>query len=205
MLSLFFIGAAFFASETRAGNLPDSIPKGWRSDSINSRDVVIGTDTVVKRSGKASGFIRRDPTPSYGTGTIMQTIAADAYRNKRVRLTVYIKSKEVESALLHMRVDGPDTTVAFGNTMANIITDTRDWTLYQITLDVPEESRNIIISAALIGQGIFWMDDCKLEIVDRSIPSDDLIASGAVKSSAWLLRMKYQPNPSAINFNFEDQ
>lgn len=205
MLSLFFLGAVIFASETRAGNLPDSIPRGWRAASDNSPDVVIGTDKTIMRTGKASGFVERVPNPVYGAGSILQYIRADPYRNKRVRLTVYIKSKEVERAYLYMRVDGPDTSVAFANTWAKLIEETIDWTMFNITLDVPEESRNIRIGATLLGQGTIWLDDCKLEIVDKSIPSDDFIVTGRVKSGTKNGKVNYLTNATAMNLDFEDQ
>lgn len=205
MLGLFFIGAVIFASETRAGNLPDSIPKGWRSDSINSKDVVIGTDKTIMRTGKASGFVQREPNPSYGAGSLLQFIDANPYRNKRVRFTMYIKSKEVESAYLFMSVDGLDTSVAYANTYTKLIEETIDWTMFNITLDVPEESRNIRIGASLLGQGTIWLDDCKLEVVDRSIPSDDVFTSGKVKSGTKIRKVNYLPNATAMNLDFEDQ
>lgn len=205
MLGLFFIEAVIFASETRAGNLPDSIPKGWRTDSINSPDVVLGTDKTVMRSGKASGFAERAPNPVYGAGSIIQSIAADPYRNKRVRLTVFIKSKEVEGAYVYMSVDGLDTSVAYANTYSKLIEETIDWTMFNITLDVPEESRNIRIGATLLGQGTIWLDDCKLEIVDKSVPSDDIVSTGRIKSGTKIRKVNYLPNATAINLDFEDQ
>ena len=206
MLGLFFIGAVIFASETRAGNLPDSIPKGWRSDSINSKDVVIGTDKTIMRTGKASGFVQREPNPSYGAGSLLQFIDANPYRNKRVRFTMYIKSKEVESAYLWMRVDGPDTSVAFANTWAKLIIESIDWTAYQITLDVPVESVSIFFGAMLMEDGTLWLDDFRLDIVDESVPSDDVLAKRPVGEAKQKIQKRdYLPNAEAMNLDFENK
>ena len=88
---LFFMGAAFITTNASAANLPDSVPKGWRMATSSTPDIVMGTDTTIKHGGKASGFIQRAPSPAYGFGNMLQYIAADAYVNKRVRLTAFLK------------------------------------------------------------------------------------------------------------------
>lgn len=200
------MGTSFTMIETKACNLPDSVPKGWRAYAYNSPDIVIGTDTIVKHNGKASGFLQIPQSVVLCTGQMIQSIAADPYRKKRVRLTVYLKSKEVEAGFIFMRVDGPDSAVAFANTLNEPIEETIDWTLYHITLDVLEESRNINFGAVLKGQGILWVDDFSLEVVDRSIPSDDKVATGLMLIKGWKVPKKnYLPNPVSMNLGFEDR
>lgn len=64
------MGSVFIAIETKAAALPDSVPKGWRASVINPPEVDIGTDTMVKHSGKASGFIQHAPTPIFARYTM---------------------------------------------------------------------------------------------------------------------------------------
>lgn len=202
---LFFMGAVFFTIETRASELQDSIPLGWRKSLSSSADVVIGTDTTVKHGGKTCAFLQRIPNPSYSAGSLLQSIIADPYRNKRVRMSVYVKSKDVETGFLYMRVDGPDTSLTFANNKIRPIEETTDWILYQITLDVPEEGVNIDFGAALMGQGTLWVDDYSLEIVDRSVPSDDMAAKGTLQRTGIKNPKRiYQPNAKAMNLGFED-
>ena len=204
---LFFMGAAFTTIETRGDSLPDSIPKGWRYYSNNASDIVIGTDTSVRHSGKASGFIQRPFAlkPSTGNVTMMQLIAADPYRNKRVRLTFYARSEGVESgAYFSFQADGKDTILAYANTAGNMIQETNEWTMYHITLDVPEAAINMEFGVQMIpGQGTIWVDDFNLEAVDQNIPSDDWVAPRKLRMA--VPKWKFQPNTKAMNLGFEDR
>ena len=143
--------------------------------------------------------------PSTGNATMIQSIAADAFRNKRVKLTVYARSKEVETgAYFYFKVDGPDTELAFANTAVELIEETTDWTLYHITLDVPEAAINMDFGVVMLpGQGTLWMDDFNLEVVDKSIPSDAWVARGKLRNP--VTKKNYQPNAKAMNLGFEDK
>lgn len=204
---LFFMGAAFTTIETRGNSLPDSIPKGWRYYSNNATDIVIGTDTSVRYSGKASGFIQRPLAlkPSTGNVGMLQSIDPGPYRNQRVKLTVYAKSKEVESgALFYFRVDGTDSILPYATTGGNMISETTDWTLYHITLDVPEAAINMEFGVQMIsGQGTIWVDDFNLEVVDNSIPSDAMAIRGQSKNPG--TRKLSLQNAIAMNLGFEDR
>lgn len=201
---ILFTGIAFMTTETKAGILFDSIPNGWRTLAFTPPDALVGTDTTVKHSGKASGFLQLPPMSLGRSASMAQGIAADPYRNKRVRLTVYVKSNEVGYAFLYMRVDGPDTSVSFANTFGQPVLETTEWTQYHITLDVPEESSSISFGAVLNGQGILWVDDYNLEVVDRSVPSDDFFSKGRLNSGKKDPKRTYHPNLTAINLGFED-
>ena len=202
---LFFMVTSFITIETKACNLPDSVPKGWGASYSYQSDVIIGIDTVIKHSGKASAFIERDPSPSDGTWFIYQSIAADIYRNKRVRFSVYVKSKEAEYVNLWFKAEGSEYVLAFANnfTLNTPIEGTTDWTMYHITLDIPQESIMVQFGVMLCGQGKLWADDCKLEIVDNSVPSDDVVVKGLAPN----VKLPKKTNPSypiATNLGFED-
>lgn len=207
LFSIFCMGTVFNLTITSAANLPDSVPKGWRTGSGNPPDIVIGTDTLIRHSGKSSGFLQRALalTPSTGNVTLMQSIAADAYRNKRVRLTVYARSKEVESgAFFYFRVDGEDTVFAYKNTAVDLIRETTEWGLYNITLDVPEAAVAMDFGVVMSpGQGTIWMDDFNLEVVDNLIPS----GAGAIRGQSKNPGTKKHsiPNAKAMNLGFEDR
>lgn len=201
---ILFLSVNFITTKTRAGNLPDSIPNGWRAGNRNGQDIVLGTDLLIKHTGRSSGFIKRDPKPVPANGVMMQSIVADQYRNKRVRLSVYLKSEDVQSAHIFFTVQSPDSAIAYANTRNEAIHETTDWTLCQLTLDIPGNSRNMDFGVILFGQGVIWVDDCKLEIVDVSGPSDDMIAKGLVKKQK-LTEQNSRLNSVARNLDFEDQ
>ena len=207
---IFFIGAAIITTAAKGNNLPDTIPKGWRAGLNNAPDIVIGTDTLVKHSGKASGFMQRSLSLKLlpGSANLLQSIAAEPYRNKRVRLSVYLKTNEIEftsgrGPFLYFRVDGQDSILTFANTVRNLIVETTDWTMYHITLDVPETSVNLDFGVVLMCQGTIWIDDYNLEVVDQSIPSDDWVAPNKMKGA--VTKKNYQPNAIAMNLGFEDR
>lgn len=211
---LFFMGAAFISMNTSAGDLPDSVPKGWHRSASSTPDIVMGTDTTIKHSGKASGFIQRAPSPVYGFGNMLQYIAADAYVNKRVRLTAFLKTEDAELAFLWVRVDGIvdgyDTAFTFASTQNESpmnegpMQETSDWTRFDLTLDVLKNSYSIIIGAFLKGQGKLWMDDFTLEIVDQSVPSNDLITNGIFKMRRSSIKKDHRRLFPAINLDFEE-
>lgn len=200
----FIMGSTLITIKTSGTNLCDSVPKGWQTRGKILPDVVIGNDTVIKHTGRASGFLYRAPSPTYAQFAILQRVSADAYRNKRVRLTAYAKSKDVERAIINFMAVSADTILSFANTFSGPIQETTDWTMYSVTIDVPQESINIEFDLIFMGQGSVWIDDYNLEIVDNSIPSDDIIVKGLMKKHGFGKRM-YPPNSCAMNLGFEDQ
>ena len=183
--------------------LTDSIPKGWRTPPNKDPDVEIGTDTLIKHSGKASAFIYRSPSGSGGTGGLAQVIEAVPYLGKRVRWSVYAKSKDVQRAIFYMRVDGKETSLVFANTINNPVEETTDWAVYQITLDVPDEAVSIVFGSLLVNRGTLWIDDCKLEVVDKTVPSDNTLTEQ--QKTVKFATKNYLPNKIAINLGFEER
>ena len=207
LFMIFFMGAVMITTAARGNNLPDSIPKGWKAPVNKPPDLIIGIDTTVKHSGKASGIIQRPLAlkPSTGHVIMMQSIVADGFRNKRVRLTVFARSKEVESgAYFFFQANGTDTILTYANTGSNMIYETNEWTRYQITLDVPEAAVKMEFGVKMApGQGTIWVDDFNLEVVDQNIPSDDWVVPRKLRMA--VTKWKYQPNTKAMNLGFEDR
>jgi hypothetical protein len=202
---IFWVTATLNTVETRAAIFSDSIPTGWRGSINNLPEVIMGIDTTVKHSGKASGFVQCRPLIKSGFGSLMQSVAADEYRNKRVRLTVYVKTKDAELVQIFMSVHSSDSAIAYGNSLNESLHENSDWTLCHVTLDIPENSRNIDFGVVLTGQGTVWVDDYKLEIVDDSVPSDDRMIKGlTAKRKLPKPNMTVQLNPKPMNLGFED-
>src|SRR5687767_466010 len=93
------------------------IPQGWHSAGSHPKDYEMSIDRDTLHSGKASASLKSIVPKPGGFGTLMQSFKADAFRGKRVRMTGYVRSKEVsEWGGLWMRVDGPnDEMLAFDN------------------------------------------------------------------------------------------
>jgi hypothetical protein len=146
-------------------------PKGWHPAGSHPKDYDMSIDRDLAHSGKASASLKSIVSKTGGFGTLMQTFQADAFRGKRVRMSGYVRSKEVsEWAGLWMRVDGSGTEMlAFDNMHERPIKKTTDWAKYEIVLDVPESSEAIAFGFLLNGEGQVWMDDLKFEVVDKTV------------------------------------
>lgn len=151
-------------------------PEGWFKAGSNPDDYEMGVDHKNFHSGQASGFIKANTHSPRGFGTLMQMFQANMYRGKRVRMSGYVKAKQIiEWAGLWMRVDGPDgKSMSFDNMQNRSIKGTSDWTKYKIVLDVPKKSVHIAFGILLRGKGQAWIDDLKFEVVGRDIPTTDL-------------------------------
>lgn len=195
---------ACLMTSTEARELYDSIPRGWRAGNKTGPDFILGTDTVIKHSGKASAFIQREGAMDNESGVIMQSVAAEPYLNKRVRYSVYMRSSEVQSAYIFFAVHSSDSAIAYANNRPQALEGNTGWTLCQLTLDIPGNSRNLDFGVILGGNGKLWADDGKLEIVDASVVSNDLMATGQVRKQK-LPPGKYPFNREPINLEFEQR
>jgi hypothetical protein len=155
---------------------------GWRASGSHPQDYEMGTDAQVRRSGKASGFIKSKPSQQAGFGTWMQNIKADDYRGKRLRLSGFVKVEKVEeSAHLWMRVDGAQgELLSFDNMDNRPISGTTNWKRHDIVLDVPANAFMIAFGLLLAGKGQAWFDDLTLEEVGQDVASTDVYASRPV-------------------------
>ena len=149
-------------------------PAGWRGQS--SVYHLIGTDTEVKHGGNASLFIKSKHTEDRNIATgIYQTIKADAYRGKRIKLTGYVKgSVAFGLAYPWMRVNAEHDAgeiLSFDNRLGEGFFVRPDWNQFSIVLDVPEASGTVILGFQLNGRGHVWLDDWQIEIVGKDIHS----------------------------------
>lgn len=108
-------------------------------------------------------------------GTVMQQFKAANYLGKRVRFSGFVKSKDVTGwGGLWMRIDGNTTnTLKFDNMQSRAIKGTTDWNIYSVVLDVPETSAIISIGILLSGEGELWLDNVRLEPVDKTVSTTD--------------------------------
>jgi hypothetical protein len=102
----------------------------------------------------------------------MQMCKANEYLGKRVRLSAYVKSKDIADwAGVWFRVDDPQVKpLAFDNMQNRPIKGTSDWKKYEIVLDIPQEAVNLAFGILLQGKGQAWIDDIKFESVTKDVP-----------------------------------
>jgi hypothetical protein len=169
-------------------------PAGWFTSGSSPKDYEVRIDRTQHYSGKASGYIGNKDDDPKGFGTLMQVFKADMYRGKRLKMTGYVKTEEVETwAGLWMRVDGPGGAIlAFDNMQDRPIRGTIGWEEYEIVLDVPENGVNVSFGILLAGRGKAWADDFAFQTVGMDVPVTDM--KGKLKA------MPVEPS----NLGFED-
>lgn len=156
---------------TAAKSVP---PKGWIISGSHPNWYEIGYFADFCHSGSRCVRLCSIKESVDGFGTLMQSIDADGYRGKRIKLTAFIKSESVENwAGLWMRVDAGREIVCFDNMQTRPIKGDTDWTQYQVVLDVPENSTSISFGVLLFGNGSLWLDDFDLQFVGLDVPSTD--------------------------------
>ena len=129
------------------------------------------SDTSEFHSGGSSAHLFSTENSVRGFGTIMQSFDADEYRGKRVRLSAWVQSRDVQDwAGLWMRVDAKGSSVSFDNMADRPIKGSAEWTQHHIVLDVPENADTIALGALLSGTGELWVDDFELDLVPQSTP-----------------------------------
>jgi len=168
------------ASETATGRsntfITTSLIKDWSIPGESSRqDFDIYLDTAIFHSGNASGSIKSKLPAGDDKGKsafLMQIIRADNYLGKKLRMTAYVKSVDVKRAALWMRIEGEGMKVLGLDAMdKRPIKGTTDWQKYDLVLDVPVETYQIVFGVNLKGHGQIWIDDIKLENVGLDVLS----------------------------------
>ncbi|CAG0936708.1 hypothetical protein TFLX_05593 [Thermoflexales bacterium] len=148
---------------------------GWYIDGDDPASYEFGIDQSVAYTGQASGFIRAKADVPKGTGALMQGTSADSYRGKRIRLSAYIKTEEVErQAGLWLRINRSQIqTLRFADMNNRPIQGTTDWQKYDLVLDVPAEATHISFAFFLMGRGQAWVDDVQLEVVGQEVATTE--------------------------------
>lgn len=148
-------------------------PAGWIKEGNTPRLYRSGLDSDVARSGGTSAYLQSWTATPPIYGTLMQRFSAEQYRGKRLRLSGFLRTDEVDAgwAGLWMRVDGSQgRRIAFDNTEEEPVTGDTEWTRCAIVLDVPSDAQVIAFGFMLVGSGKVWADDLGFEAVGRDVP-----------------------------------
>jgi hypothetical protein len=133
-------------------------------------------DPAVTLDGSPSFNLRSIEAVPEGFGTVMQTISPTDYLGRRIRLSGWMRSRDVAGwSGLWMRIDGhAGSTLAFDNMQTRPVKGTTEWTQYEVVLDVAEQAEAIAFGFLLVGEGQVWVDDFSLEQVSTAFASTDL-------------------------------
>ena len=174
--------------------------KGWFRKGSNPEEYKMGIDPGAGQNGRnAATLISKVKNPE-GFGTLLQSCDPTIYLGKRIKMTAYIKTKEVKGwASIWLRVDGKSSmsNLAFDNMHDNkidrSITGNADWTKAEIVLDVDNDASNISYGCMLVGKGQAWFDNITFEVVDKNVPT-----TGKTRKDLLF-------NDKPINLDFKDK
>ena len=161
-----------------------------------------------RRSGTTAAYLSNAFQLGIGTVTIVQAIRADDYRGKRVRLSGWIKPRNVGNAVfsgLWMRVDGPGTTLTFDNMAGRPVSGYGDWRQVSVVLDVPQSAIGISFGALFQASNTLLVDDLRFDVVGSDVVSTnrlDAPTSSGRDSTATVVAYE-RSNASPVNLDFE--
>ena len=156
------------------------VPKGWTTggNAELRYGTVIGGIPGGKRAAlllQARGMAEND------FGTLMQSISADAYLGRRVRLSAMVSADSNLAAnriALWMRVnDASGRVAAIDDMETRSIPAGQGWQRQEVVLDVPNGAASITFGILLTGSpkchccGIVKVSDFKLDIVGNDVPT----------------------------------
>ena len=149
------------------------IPTGWQAVTDGSGEYSVAADVARRDGGQgyAGAMIKANVESPRGSAMLAQSVRADSYRGKRVRLTGYLKTIGVNegTAVLFMRVDG-DGVVQTSDFMQNRpLMLTTDWAKQEIVLDIPRSAVGFTYGFMLGGSGQAWLDDVQIEVVGSDV------------------------------------
>lgn len=160
-------------------------PKGWFAAGLTPESYEMSIDRTEFHSGTQCAYLRSCPNVKmHDWGTLMQNMPPRNYLGKRIQMSFWVKTKDVEGWVQGwLRVDGKDDDqyLAFDNMCNRTIRGTNDWTKHTIVLDVPEESTNIAFGIMLGRKGCVWLDDVSFDAVSNDVPTTECSCSNCGK------------------------
>jgi len=161
------------AAKIEAANARPVLPAGWMISGGAPELYRIGID------GSEPGVVRLERIPGSGESregfaTLMQTIAAEDFIGRSLRLTAELRSEGAGKGALWMRIDplSGGRYMRFDNmqsrTRDGALTGDADWTSRSVVLDVPEGAGTIHYGIMLNGAGSLWARNLTVEAADPS-------------------------------------
>ena len=152
---------------------------GWRVSGGNPDGYLIRRDTSMARSGRGSAYLRsRAPHANDAYASLVQTMRAERYRGQRVRLSGYLRLRDLaRGGSVWLRVDGAGRVLAFDDMGGGGLDGadrhpkgtTSGWQPVAVVLDVHPDAEGLAMGVTIAGGGELWADDLALEIVGPEV------------------------------------
>jgi hypothetical protein len=149
------------------------VPAGWQAVTDNSGEYTVSSDGARRNGGQgyAGATIRANVASPKGSAMLAQSVRADAFRGKRLRLSGFMKTIGVNegTAVLFLRVDGEGVVQTSDYMQNRPLMLTTDWARQEIVVDVPRNAIGLTFGMMLGGSGQIWLDDVALEEVGSNV------------------------------------
>lgn len=149
------------------------VPAGWQAVTDNSGEYAVHSDGARRNGGQgyAGATIRANVASPRGSAMLAQSVRADAYRGRRLRLSGFMKTIGVNegTAVLFLRVDGEGVVQTSDYMQNRPLMLTTDWARQEIVVDIPRNAIGITFGMMLGGSGQIWLDDVALEEVGSDV------------------------------------
>lgn len=143
---------------------PPALPAGWTLTGIGRGNAYrAGLDPDVPGAMRVASTSPNGIIDVDEFGGLMQTIPADAWRGKTIRLGAELMGKAVERGAIWLKLDAADgRAINVANTPAR---GDFGWTGREVTMKVPESAALIRYGLQLAGGGEIWARGFELEEV----------------------------------------
>jgi hypothetical protein len=146
-------------------------PKGWFMSGGARKEFKVTVDRTEHSEGTTSVQLRPSVEKPSGYGTLMTSILAESYRGKRLRMTAQVRGRGITGrGDMWLRVQSaisPGDGPGLGGGSCKLAGDF-DWRPCTVVFDVPERGMWIEMGVGLAGPGGVWLDDVKLEEVEKT-------------------------------------
>jgi hypothetical protein len=170
MRTHFWLSATFLFLSSLALAHPHEQLTGWQLSSPITDRFEASADTKVTFRGKPTARLQTD-VPRADLASLIQSVDAEQYRGKRIRLATYAKTKGVEGWTgAWVRVDSNHSRFRSYEDTHNVnLQGDRDWTALSIVLDIPEDAQTIDFGLSQEGTGTSWFGPVSVETVSPTV------------------------------------
>jgi hypothetical protein len=121
-------------------------------------------DRAIKHSEGASLRLTATESASGVNAQLTQYFLSNLYRNRKVRVTAYMKTSDVMHGA-HMQVMTVDVR-NYDLAQSPLLSGSHDWTRLEATIAVPDDFGRVAIVFNIEGEGTIWIDDVTVEEVE---------------------------------------
>lgn len=156
---------------------------------------------AVYFAGDAGWATLRNSLAKYGA--LRQDIPLQAWRGKRLRLTLRLKNDGGARAWTSLNISDQDRSSIRAAIQRND-SGNEQWQTHQFVLDVPADANTLYLSFGLTDEGKVWADEVRLEAVGPAVP---LTASETHRPSpfaydSWLDSLDWSPISMQDSFTY---